>query len=225
MLNVFKSLTLFILLVLNITSAQAAFVLNGTRFIYNEGQKSIDVRITNNEQATYGGQAWVESIDNKQAHYAIYPSLFKVEAGKTQNIKLVNIEQLPKDRESLSYLYVQELPPAVKGNSNALALALNIRVKVLYRPKSLPMGRAGAEQKITVQQRGKQVALVNTTPFYFAVVSVKGLNPSNQIDRELAAFKPGSTILLPADIVQNNKVEIVTINDFGGQESYELAIQ
>ncbi|ELE1583982.1 fimbrial chaperone protein, partial [Salmonella enterica] len=39
-----------------ISSAMAAFTLNGTRFIYDEGKKSISFEVSSSSQETYGGQ-------------------------------------------------------------------------------------------------------------------------------------------------------------------------
>ncbi|EKR5256348.1 fimbrial chaperone protein, partial [Escherichia coli] len=38
------------------SQSMAAFVLNGTRFIYDEGKKNISFEVTNNADKTYGGQ-------------------------------------------------------------------------------------------------------------------------------------------------------------------------
>ncbi len=37
------------------SQSMAAFVLNGTRFIYEEGKKNISFEVTNNAEKTYGG--------------------------------------------------------------------------------------------------------------------------------------------------------------------------
>ncbi|ELM6820517.1 fimbria/pilus periplasmic chaperone, partial [Salmonella enterica] len=42
--------------------AMAAFTLNGTRFIYEEGKKSISLEVNNSEEQTYGGQVWIDNV-------------------------------------------------------------------------------------------------------------------------------------------------------------------
>lgn len=37
-----------------VTPAMAAFVLNGTRFIYEESKKNISLEVTNNAKGTWG---------------------------------------------------------------------------------------------------------------------------------------------------------------------------
>lgn len=38
------------------SQSMAAFVLNGTRYIYEEGKRNISFEVTNNAEKTYGGQ-------------------------------------------------------------------------------------------------------------------------------------------------------------------------
>lgn len=43
---------------------------------------------------------------------------------------------LPADRESVFYLNVREIPPAVE-KSNVLQIALQTKIKLFYRPKAI----------------------------------------------------------------------------------------
>lgn len=43
------------------SQSMAAFVLNGTRFIYEEGKKNVSFEVTNNADKTYGGQVWIDN--------------------------------------------------------------------------------------------------------------------------------------------------------------------
>lgn len=47
-------------------NAYAAFTLNGTRFIYDEGRKNIAIEVKNNSDKTYGGQVWVDNLDGNE---------------------------------------------------------------------------------------------------------------------------------------------------------------
>ncbi|MBJ4239778.1 fimbria/pilus periplasmic chaperone, partial [Salmonella enterica subsp. enterica serovar Rissen] len=94
-----------------VTPALAAFVLNGTRFIYEEGKKSISLDVTNNAKDTYGGQIWLDNISQNASDVFMVPSppVFKVDAGKKQIIRLMNVNPaLPADRESMFRINAQE---------------------------------------------------------------------------------------------------------------------
>ncbi|ENM2172647.1 fimbria/pilus periplasmic chaperone, partial [Escherichia coli] len=93
--------------------SMAAFVLNGTRFIYEEGKKNVSFEVTNNADKTYGGQVWIDNTNQGNGVYMVpQPPFFKVGAKQKQVIRIINTDSnLPKDRESLFWLNVQEVPP------------------------------------------------------------------------------------------------------------------
>ncbi|MGG5415020.1 fimbrial chaperone [Edwardsiella tarda] len=213
--------------VLTASPAMAAFVLNGTRFIYEEGKKSIPLEVTNNAKDTYGGQVWVENVSADKSGVFIVPSppVFKVDAGKKQIIRLMSVNQaLPTDRESLFWLNVQELPPKPKQTEgSSIAIAMNTKVKMIYRPKSLAQGRKDAEKQLTLVNKGT-AWLKNPTPYYFAVIGVKMNGKEVMVPKQLAT---GLTLLQPyseADIglPLNGKVSVQAINDWGGIQDYTI---
>lgn len=225
-----KKISLFILLSLLVSShAIGAFVLNGTRFIYEEGQKNISFEVKNMSNNTYGGHIWIDNtIQNKQNVYIIpSPPIFKINKKEKQIIRLMKVnDALPKDRESLFWLNVQELPPRPKKvEGSALALALDTQVKLLYRPKYLAASRKNAEKKITITQRNGSFFLKNPTPFFFAIMFLKSnkkeIKLNQQAAQNIATFSPFSEVSL-GKISLNNRVTIGAINDWGGMENYEL---
>ncbi|MBC6504735.1 fimbria/pilus periplasmic chaperone, partial [Citrobacter freundii] len=57
-----------------VSSAMAAFTLNGTRFIYEEGKKNISFEVSSSSQETYGGQVWVDNVSQNKADVFMVPS-------------------------------------------------------------------------------------------------------------------------------------------------------
>ncbi|EEQ2598599.1 fimbrial chaperone [Escherichia coli] len=209
--------------------SMAAFVLNGTRFIYEEGKKNTSFEVTNNADRTYGGQVWIDNTSQTNAVYMVsQPPFFKVGAKQKQIIRIMNTDSnLPKDRESLFWLNVQEVPPKpeVKDDeASVLAIAMNTRVKLIYRPASIKDGRKDAENKLKLEQRGKESWLINPTPYYMAVVSVKydgkDLTLSDNVMKEVAQLKPFSDVNLGKKV--NGKIKIDAVNDWGGVQTYEV---
>lgn len=207
------------------TPAMAAFILNGTRFIYEEGKKNISLEVTNNAQETYGGQIWIDNISQNKSDVFMVPSppVFKVDAGKKQIIRLMNVNPaLPADRESMFRINAQELPPKPKQTEGSvLAIAMNTQVKLIYRPKALTEGRKDAEKKLTTQNRGT-TWLKNPTPYYFAVTGLKVNGKTVTIPKDNAA---GLAMLAPfseADTGLNagGKLTVQAINDWGGVQDY-----
>lgn len=209
------------------SQTMAAFVLNGTRFIYDENKKNITFEVTNNASQMYGGQVWVDNTSEGNGIYMVpQPPFFKVGAKQKQIIRIMKTDSsLPVERESLFWLNVQEVPPkpSIKEGS-VLAIAMNSRVKLIYRPSSIKDGRENAEKKLTMVQKGDITWIKNPTPYYMAIVGVqtngKELKLNDQVTKELTLLAPFSSVSLGISVRGNLK--IAAINDWGGVQNYEI---
>lgn len=229
-MNKLQKKTLVALLALGVShQAMAAFVLDGTRFIYNEGDKSIPVRVTNNAETLYGGQIWIDnSNQSKDSVYMVpSPPFFRVEAKQQQIIRIMNVDKsLPQQQESLFFLNVMEVPPkAKKGDGNVLAFAMNTKVKLIYRPTTLIEGRKDAERNVKIERKEGKTFLVNPTPYYFAIVNIK-VNGKKMVltpkqSEDIASFKPFSEVGINALPVKD-KATFDAINDWGGIQTFSF---
>lgn len=207
--------------------SQAAFSLNGTRYIYEEGKKNISFEVSNSSDETWGGQVWIDNESQNKNDVFIVPSppFFKVDGGSKQIIRLMNVsDTLPKDRESLFMLNVQEVPPMPKNaEGNVIAIAMNTRVKVIYRPKSLAEGRRDAEKQLTLVNRDGSLWIRNPTPYYFAVVKVKNKGIEQKLNDEVAdllsQLKPFSEVNTRLKDLYG-EVSVDALNDWGGAVNY-----
>ncbi|MDI7245415.1 fimbrial chaperone [Providencia rettgeri] len=203
-------------------NAYSAFTLNGTRFIYDEGRKNIAIEVKNNSNKTYGGQVWIDNLSGNDVFFVPAPNLFKIAGEEKQIIRLLYVNDiLPKDRESLFWLNVQEIPPIASADeSNVLAVALNTQVKLIYRPKILAEHREDAEKNLTYSGS----TLKNPTPYYFALtqVSVDGrpLVLSKEIEQSISLFPPFSEVNLQRPL--SGKVAIEAIDDYGARRVIAL---
>ena len=211
------------------SQAMAAFVLNGTRFIYDENKKNITFEVTNNASQMYGGQVWVDNTSEGNGIYMVpQPPFFKVGAKQKQIIRIMKTDSsLPTDRESLFWLNVQEVPPkpdVKESRGSVLAIAMNSRVKLIYRPSALKNGRENAEKKLTKEQRGDITWVKNPTPYYMAIVGVqtngRELKLSDKVTKELTLLAPFSSVSL--GVSARGSLKIAAINDWGGVQNYEI---
>lgn len=206
----------------------AAFTLNGTRFIYNEGEKNISFDVTNNADKTYGGQVWINNTTQGDGVYMIpQPPFFKIGAKQKQIIRVINTDSsaLPKNQESLFWLNVQEVPPKPENTSGGvLALAMNTQVKLIYRPTSIKKDRKNAEKKILVENKLNSTWIKNPTPYYMAITQIKSdgkdVNLSDKVSYEISQLKPFSEVDLGKKI--SGKISIDAINDWGGVQTYAI---
>lgn len=211
------------------SQSMAAFVLNGTRFIYEEGKKNTSFTVSNEADKTYGGQVWIDNTNQGSGVYMVpQPPFFKVGAKQKQIIRIMNTDSsLPKDRESLFWLNVQEVPPKPEvkdSEGSVLAIAMNTRVKLIYRPASIKDGRKDAEKQLKLEQRGNETWLKNPTPYYMAVVGVKvngkKVSLSDKALADIAQLKPFSDVSLGKKVTGEASVE--AINDWGGVEEFTV---
>ncbi|ELD0440776.1 fimbrial chaperone [Escherichia coli] len=209
--------------------ANAAFILNGTRFIYDEGKKNISIEVTNNSKKEYGGQLWIDNTNNKNGVYMIaQPPFFRVDAKQKQIIRIMKTnETLPEDKESLFWLNVQEIPKKSEDTQNgesSLAIAMDIKVKLIYRPENIKDGRKDAENKLNVFTENNKTWLRNPTPYYMAIVNVKNnghdLILNKGIQNKIACLAPFSQVSLGQRI--DGKIAVDAINDWGGVQEYEI---
>ena len=87
---------------------------------------------------------------------------------------LPQADALPQDRESVFYFNLREIPPRSK-ESNTLQLALQTRIKLFYRPKSIQPTRAQMatpwQDRLTLTRQGDSFIVNNPTPYYISLVS------------------------------------------------------
>lgn len=235
-----KLVVMLMLLVLT-QSAQAAFVINSTRYIYNQDDNSIPVEVSNKSDRRYGGQISVYQdgaakgeIDTDSAVVLPSPPVFKINPNAKQrvNLRMINKGTLPQDRETLFWLNILEIPLADGGSStagNSISLAMSVKLKLLYRPSSIAKARRDAESKVTYKRENGQLVLTNNTPFYFAVskIMLDG-NEINNISAEargdLQKFVPFSSVNIALGKAKKfSEVQIKAIDDWGATNTFVLA--
>ena len=123
-------------------AANAAVSPDRTRIIYNQSDKSVSVRLTNQSPDTpFLAQSWIEDKDNKKSRTYItaIPPMLRLEAGEQAQVRLMGqatLAQLPADRESLFYYNIREIPPRSEQN-NVMQIAMQSRIKLFWRPKAI----------------------------------------------------------------------------------------
>ncbi|PSV27801.1 fimbria/pilus periplasmic chaperone [Photobacterium sp. GB-56] len=201
----------------------AALQLNATRYIVNEGDKSVEIKIENIADKTYAAQIWIENENkkDKNVNFIPMPNFFKFNKGETQVVRLLNTHKSSSlNNESLYWLNLQEIPPVDKSKKSRITLALKTRVKLIYRPKVLLGKRANAEKLLSIVKSNGNIKITNPTPFYLAVVNVKfngkEIKLNNEMKQQLGVFPPESSVFIKNNYVATiSKFEFDAINDYG----------
>lgn len=225
--NILKKIVICASLYLCATSSQAAFVLNSTRYIFDEKRDNISLQITNESSQEYGGQIWIDnqSQDDKNVYFVPTPTFFKVAEKSKQVLRILNVNKtLPKNQESLFWINVQEIPKAPKDGVNALSIALHTQVKMIYRPDQLKEKRQNAEQNIKIINNDNDTVLFNDSPYYFAIVNIKQngkiVNLDENTKSKISIFAPFNKVSLNKKITGD--VIVVAFDDYGVDREYNI---
>ncbi|HAV2136187.1 TPA: fimbria/pilus periplasmic chaperone [Serratia marcescens] len=208
--------------------AQAAIALDRTRVIFDGGQNSVSLNLSNqNKQLPYLAQGWLEDEQgNKiQSPLVVLPPVQRIEPGKPSQIKIQALpaaKQLPQDRETLYYFNLREIPP--KSNKpNTLQIALQTRIKLFYRPVAIVPSRTDMatpwQEQLTLTRQGERYQVNNPTPYYITIVDagskkggegVKGFEPFMIAPKSQASLTVGAAALGGSPV-------LTYINDYGGR--------
>lgn len=142
--------------------------------------------------------------------------------------------ELPKDKETVFWFNVLEIPPKAKNSTdeNLLQLAFRTRIKLFYRPEGLKGSASEAATALTwkIVKNGQQVfaEAKNATP-YFVTVNEAFLNTNGRkYELETKMIAPDSTQLMKVDglttTVNTGKINYTAINDYGGNIKYEASL-
>jgi P pilus assembly protein, chaperone PapD len=122
---------------------------------------------------------------------------------------------LATDRETLFWLNIKSIPASeASASDNTLQIAVNTRIKLIYRPAALKgVTPDDASKQLKWTRQEKNLTVNNPTPFYinFNAISVGGQKVENVT---YVAPRSSATFTLP-QIPGGNQVEWKVISDYG----------
>lgn len=178
--NIKKNIFLIIALIFSSHYSLAAISLSATRAIYTEGKKEISIDIKNHGKEAVLTQNWIDdgnmqaTPDALNVPFIITPPIARVNAGQGQTLRIsVLANQLPKDRESVFWINVLEIPPKNKIAENTLQMAFRTRIKLFYRPTNISgKPEVAADQLVWRKISPTQLEAVNNSPWNISVANV-----------------------------------------------------
>lgn len=220
-----------LLSMLGLQQVQAAVALDRTRAVFNGGEKSISLSISNeNKTLPYLAQGWVEDEQGNKitSPLTVLPPLQRLEPGAKSQIKIQALPAanlLVQDRETLFYFNLREIPPKSE-KPNTLQLALQTRIKLFYRPKALgaTMGMVPWEEQLTLSKQGNKYQVNNPTPYYVTIVdagSKPGSAGTEGFEPIMVAPKGKETLNLSISVLGPTPV-LTYVNDYGGRPQLQF---
>lgn len=213
-------------------AAHAGVVVDSTRVVYMSSKREVSVSMRNVGDRPSLVQIWIDAGDlaarpgNDAVPFALTPPLFRLDPAKAQTLRLIYTQEpLARDRETVFWLNVLDIPPRASGGpepSNRLEMAFRHRLKLFFRPSGLRGSAESAAASVTwsIAQRGQDVILEarNPTPFFvsFAEVHLSGGSGSGESGM-LAPFANQQFKLskLAAPLTGQTTVQYGFVNDFG----------
>lgn len=222
-----KLLSYTCLAVLGMTSlnVSAAIVLDRTRVVYPGGAKSISLNIKNeNQKLPYLAQVWIEDTQGQKisSPFVILPPVQRVDANQKSIVRIASvpaIDSLPKDRESIYYFNLREIPPKSE-KSNVMQIAVQSKIKLFYRPEAIiPERGAVWQDQVLITKQGTTLKVNNPTPYYITYVGLgHPQGKERTVIKGFSAFmvepKSEQTVTLPEAL--GNQFVISYVNDYGG---------
>jgi P pilus assembly chaperone PapD len=198
-------------------TAHAGVVINGTRLVYQGDKKESSLGLSNPDATDYLVQSWVDSGGKNlaRAPFLITPPLFRLDAKEDNVLRVVRTGgNLPDDRESLYWLNIKAIPSSkhVEG-MNTLQIAINTRIKLLYRPSAVKGKPEDVADKLEWRREGNDLVVNNPTPFYMNFQAVT-LNGQKVTKATWAVPKTETHFALPGS-VGGSTVAYSIITDYG----------
>lgn len=234
MKRLLKSLTAACLAATLSSQAYASIIIGGTRVIYPEGTREVSVQLNNNGNSPSLVQSWIDSgnadssPEDTDAPFVLTPPIARVNAEGGQALRIAytgDASKLPRDRESLFWLNVLDIPPepAAEGpNKNFIQLAFRSRIKVFYRPTGLSSNPTEAAEKLHWTMGNNSVTAENDSPYHVSMTNVQGVagQQANEIVPHGYMLAPGEHKVFELDksiTFKPTQIQYTFINDFGGR--------
>lgn len=199
-------------------------IIGGTRVIYPEGSKDVNISVENPDQNPYLIQSWIESAKGeKQDYFTITPPLFRLNQEKTNTLRIfLTQNNLPNDRESLFWLSIKTIP-ATERTENSLKIAFKTQMKLIYRPSSLKNINLYEEQtKLKWSKNDKYIQVDNPTPYYMNFQSITFNGKKVEDISYVAPFNHHSFEINTSE--KHGIIKWEVINDYGSVDK-ELEIK
>ncbi|MFJ2989643.1 molecular chaperone [Collimonas sp. NPDC087041] len=227
---------------------QAAVVLSSTRAIYPVKEREITVKLTNDDQSQPRViQAWVDdddwqgTPDKIEVPFTVTPPVFRMEAGKSQALRIVYTREnykgrpLANDKESVFWLNVLAVPPTVTSTENTLQFAFRTRIKLFFRPENLagkPEDAVSALQWRWRADAAKPTLEVrNPSAYHVSFGSIALTAEGQEIHSDdTPMLGPGGVQEiafkgLRKTLAAGANIRFTTVNDYGSVEEHTAVIQ
>lgn len=173
----------------------AGVILSGTRVIYPASSRDVSIQLSNVGESPSVIQTWIDDGDAKatpdtiDVPFLITPPMFRIDPGKGQRLRMTYTgEGLPKDRESIFWLNVLDIPPKPKDlqDQNLLQFSVRTRLKIFFRPSELKGSAISSAEALewSLQRETPEkwnIEARNSTPFAVSLSKISVLSGADEV--------------------------------------------
>lgn len=238
-----RLLTIGLLLMTLAAPAAAGVMAASTRVVYPAGEREKSLMLVNTNNYPVIVQSWVDdgtgNPDTANAPFVVIPSVFRLAPNAVQGIRLLFSQTpLPKDRESVFWLNLYEIPP-INGSSadtRRVTFAMNTQMKIFYRPKELVVTLDEALSKLVFRLRHDPshwwIECENPTPLHISLTALTIQNGAvekgveRQMDMMIAPFsKKKYAFSGTIGLAHPQRLQFSYLDDAGVQHVQDAALQ
>ncbi|HCC0890316.1 TPA: fimbrial chaperone [Salmonella enterica] len=156
----------------------AGIVVGGTRVIFPGNAPDTTLSIYNKETTLpYLIQVWVDPFnkeDKNKPPFTAIPPVSRLEPGQEKVLRIVKTAgELPKDRESVFWLNVKNIPPSSdKKDTSTLEIAIKTRIKLFWRPAGITLIPEKAVAQVLWHKQGNKLVVENKSPIHINIMDV-----------------------------------------------------
>lgn len=216
--------------------AHAGVMPSQSRIVYSSDDKDASIMLANTNDYPVIVQTWVDkgegTPDVHEVPFISIPPVFYLEPAGVKGVRIIyNKTELPKEKESLFWFNIYEVPPEKKEMTpdNSVLVTMNTQIKIFYRPHGVNMTPEQAIEKLTCSLKGREsISCINPSPIHISVSDVRVLGSegisSKVINTEYILNPFGKTIYHFKDKVNPLKVSLQYIDDFGNKSYHILSL-
>lgn len=201
-----------------------------TRIIFNEKDASLSFPVRNGSDSPYLLRTYIVNPQTQTTAKQLYvaPEVLRLSSHSTQSCRIVRLtNDFRSDRESLFFLRGLFIPTSYdrapkdsRTTSASFTVALQINLKLFYRPRALAHsnGAALASETLAVTRSGDTVRCRNTTPYHVTLSELKVQGKPCALTAENSMLAPFATQAYLIDKNRGTTPVTVTwraIDDYG----------
>ncbi|HHE6468266.1 TPA: molecular chaperone [Providencia rettgeri] len=212
MKKIFFSICICLFSISNISQASGISV-GGTRFVYEENKREIDIPIFNSDkEKPFLIQSWVSPFNGEgKAPFIATPPLFRIEPDTNGSARISYIgEPISSSEEKIYLLNIKSIPPKDNSIENELQIIINSQFKLFLRSKDI---EPFDFEKVTLVGKSDGIMIDNQTPYHLSIKNI--LINGKVIDGAslISPFKNG--YILKKKINNGDSIFVQFINDYG----------